>query len=341
MDTTTRGRSRLGLGLAAVARPAYITSGRDRDLGPARDVAALRERTWTLLDAAYDGGIRYLDVARSYGRAEEFLAGWLAARSAPDVVIGSKWGYRYVGDWRLEADVHEVKDHSQAAFAEQWELTRALLGDRLAIYHVHSLTPDSPALTDRDLHRSLAELLDQGVRVGFSTSGPDQPDVIRRGLDVTVDGRPLFTSIQATWNLLESSAGPALAEAADRGVTVIIKEALANGRLTSAAPDPATDVARELARQLSADGPIGGSAGSAGSAGSVGGPVGVDQVAIGAALAQPWAWRVLSGAVTTGQLAQNLAGEQLDLDPGTLSTLTASALPPGQYWSERASRSWS
>jgi aryl-alcohol dehydrogenase-like predicted oxidoreductase len=327
MDTTTRGRSRLGLGLAAVARPAYITSGRDRDLGPARDVATLGERTWALLDAAYDAGIRYLDVARSYGRAEEFLAGWLAARSAPDVVIGSKWGYRYVGDWRLEADVHEVKDHSQAAFAEQRELTQALLGDRLAIYHVHSLTPDSPALADRDLHRSLAELRDQGVRVGFSTSGPDQPDVIRRGLDVTVDGRSLFTSIQATWNLLEPSAGPALAEAADRGVTVIIKEALANGRLTSAATDPATDVTRELARQLSA--------------GSVGGSVGVDQVAIGAALAQPWAWRVLTGAVTTGQLAENLAGEQLDLDPDTLSTLTASALPPGQYWSERASRRWS
>ena len=283
-------------------------------------MAALRERTWTLLDAAYDGGIHYLDVARSYGRAEEFLAGWLAARSAPDVVIGSKWGYRYVGDWRLEADVHEVKDHSQAAFAEQRELTRALLGDRLAIYHVHSLTPDSPALADRDLHRSLAELRDQGVRVGFSASGPDQPDVIRRGLDVTVDGRALFTSIQATWNLLEPSAGPALAEAADRGVTVIIKEALANGRLTSAAPDPATDVTRELARQLS---------------------VGVDQVAIRAALAQPWAWRVLSGAVTTGQLVENLAGERLDLDPDTLSTLTASALPPGQYWSERASRKWS
>lgn len=86
----------------------------------------------------------------------------LAARSAPDAVIDSKWGYRYVGDWRLEADVHEVKDHSQTAFAEQWQLTRALLGDRLAIYHVHSLTPDSPALTDRDLHRSLAGRRDQG-----------------------------------------------------------------------------------------------------------------------------------------------------------------------------------
>jgi aryl-alcohol dehydrogenase-like predicted oxidoreductase len=284
-------------------------------------VAGLRERSWTLLDAGYDAGIRYLDVARSYGRAEEFLAGWLAARpEADDVVIGSKWGYRYVGDWRLDAEVHEVKDHSEPAFAEQWELSRALLGDRLAIYHVHSLTPDSPALTDEALHRSLGALRDQGVRVGFSTSGPAQSDVIRRGLDITVDGRPLFTSIESTWNLLEPSAGPALAEAAGAGVTVIVKEVVANGRLTSAAQDPAAGAVRELAQQLG---------------------VGVDQVAIAAALAQPWAWRVLSGAVTTGQLAENLAGEQLPLGAEAVSALiTRSAQAPAQFWAERASRRW-
>jgi len=319
MKPTTSGPSRLGLGLAAVARPAYITPGRDRDLGEIRDVARLRERSWTLLDAGSDAGIRYLDVARSYGRAEEFLAGWLAARPVTDVVIGSKWGYRYVGDWRMDAAVHEVKDHSEPAFAEQWKLTHALLGDRLAIYHVHSMTSDSPALTDQALHRSLAALRDQGVRIGFSTSGPAQSDAIRRGLDVTVGGRPLFTSIESTWNLLEPSAGPALSEAAGAGVAVIVKEVVANGRLTSGAHDPAAGPARELAAKLA---------------------VGVDQVAIAAALAQPWAWRVLSGAVTTEQLAENLAGEQLDLDADAVNTLTASALPPPQYWAERASRQW-
>jgi aryl-alcohol dehydrogenase-like predicted oxidoreductase len=69
--------------------------------------------------------------------------------------------------------------------------------------------------------------------------------------------------------------------------------------------------------------------------------VGVDQVAIAAALAQPWAWRVLSGAVTTGQLAENLAGEQLPLGADDVSTLTRSAKAPAQYWAERASRQWS
>ena len=57
--------------------------------------------------------------------------------------------------------------------------------------------------------------------------------MIRRALAVRVDGVNPFQSLQATWNLLEPSAGPALAEAHDAGWGVIVKEALANGRLAS------------------------------------------------------------------------------------------------------------
>ena len=66
--------SRLGLGLAAVGRPAYITLGRVHDLGGDRSVDAMYARTAAVLDAAWAAGVRYLDAARSYGRAEEFLA---------------------------------------------------------------------------------------------------------------------------------------------------------------------------------------------------------------------------------------------------------------------------
>src|SRR5204863_3281165 len=75
--------SRIGLGLAALGRPAYITSGRDADL-PDRSVDALHDRSFAVLDAAYAAGVRYFDAARSYGRAEEFLGEWLAARGYPD-----------------------------------------------------------------------------------------------------------------------------------------------------------------------------------------------------------------------------------------------------------------
>src|ERR1700740_442426 len=90
--------SRIGLGLAALGRPAYITSGREQDL-PDRSVTGLRTRTFSMLDAAYTAGVTYVDAARSYGRAEEFLAGWLAERGHADVIVGSKWGYRYTGGW--------------------------------------------------------------------------------------------------------------------------------------------------------------------------------------------------------------------------------------------------
>lgn len=92
--------SRIGLGLAAVGRPAYITLGRTTDLGEDRSVEAMRGRSHALLDEAQAAGVRYVDAARSYGRAEESLAnGWLDEKIAPGAItIGSKWGYTYTGD---------------------------------------------------------------------------------------------------------------------------------------------------------------------------------------------------------------------------------------------------
>src|ERR1700751_3072330 len=142
--------SRIGLGLAALGRPAYITAGRADDL-PDRSVAGLRAQTFAMRDAAYAAGIRYADAARSYGRAEEFLGGWLAERHHPDLIAGAKWGYRYTGGWRLDARQQEVKEHSLAMFTAQLAQSRALLGEHLALYQVHSVTADSGLFTDAPL----------------------------------------------------------------------------------------------------------------------------------------------------------------------------------------------
>src|SRR6202023_3109669 len=98
MQTTALGNtglvvSRLGLGLAALGRPGYINLGHAEDLARDYDVADMEARAHGVLDAAWGGGVRYFDAARSYGRAEAFLAEWLAARQiAPgDVTVGSKW----------------------------------------------------------------------------------------------------------------------------------------------------------------------------------------------------------------------------------------------------------
>src|SRR5215831_10303376 len=84
--------SRIGLGLAALGRPAYINLGRDRDFGADRTVADLERRCHDMLDAAYAAGIRYVDAARSYGMAEAFLGSWLKKQNLPQdaMTIGSK-----------------------------------------------------------------------------------------------------------------------------------------------------------------------------------------------------------------------------------------------------------
>src|SRR6202011_5227068 len=225
----------IGLGLAALGRPGYITLDREKDLGSDRSVEALERRSHKVLNAAYDAGIRYFDAARSYGYAERFLASWLKQRALPPktVTVGSKWGYTYVGDWQVDARVHEVKDHSLAALRRQIQESRALLGEYLGLYQIHSATLESGVLDNRDVLVKLARLRADGLVIGLSVSGPRQADVIRRALEVEVDGVNPFQSVQATWNVLEPSAGPALAEAHDAGWGVIIKEALANGRLAS------------------------------------------------------------------------------------------------------------
>jgi aryl-alcohol dehydrogenase-like predicted oxidoreductase len=317
LATATTPTCHIGLGLAAVGRPGYINLGRDQDLGENRSVETLRERTHELLDAAYAQGVRYFDAARSYGRSEEFLADWLKSRpDVDDVVIGSKWGYTYTADWTTDAEKHEVKDHTLATYERQRAETAALLGDRLDLYQIHSVTPDSPALTDKELHAKLAEAAAQGLSIGFSTSGPAQAEAIRAALAVTVDGEPLFRTVQSTYNVLETSVAPALAEAHDAGLTVIVKEGMANGRL---AAEHAPDAVRAIAEEKG---------------------LGADAVALALVLRQPWAGVVLSGAATTAQLASNLHAAVIDLDEDQLTRLAALAEDPHVYWERRGQLPW-
>jgi len=304
---TRAGIRRIGLGLAALGRPAYINVGR-AELPADRSVENMRAASWEVLDHAYDAGVRWIDVARSYGRAEEFLAGWLADKQPEDVTISSKWGYAYVGEWRLDAPVHEVKEHSLIRFTEQWAESTALLGPWLSLYQVHSLTVDSPLFDDLPLQDALAAL---PVRVGFSTSGPRQAETVRRALALERHGVRVFTAVQSTWNPLEPSVGPALTLAHESGAHVLVKEALANGRLAVSPPRPVAELAARFG-------------------------VGADAVALAAALAQPWADTVLLGPAGPDQLRSNLAA----LDVPGVTGLTELAVDPEFYWKDRAALAW-
>lgn len=266
-----------------------------------------------VLDAAFEGGVRYFDAARSYGKAEAFLASWLERRglSADEVTVGSKWGYTYTAGWRVDADPAEVKDLSAATLQRQVVESRALLGEHLRLYQIHSATLESGVLEDHAVLEELDRLREEGLLIGFTVTGAEQADTVRRALDVGI-----FETVQATWNLLDRSAGPALAEAHDAGLGVIVKEVLANGRLT---PRGGEFLLAQLAEERDTT---------------------PDALAFAAALAQPWADVVLSGATTVEQLTSNLSALGVEWDDELDRRLAPLAEEPGEYWSTRSALPW-
>src|SRR2546430_16170650 len=130
--------ARLGLGLAALGRPGYVTLNHATDLGGRYDPAIMELHAHEVLDAAFAAGIRYIDAARSYGRAEDFVASWLQKRGleAGRIVVASKWGYTYTAGWSTTATQHEVKDHSRAAFERQLAESLERLGRHLSLYQI-------------------------------------------------------------------------------------------------------------------------------------------------------------------------------------------------------------
>ncbi len=317
--------SPIGLGLAALGRPGYINLGHAQDLRHDYAVPAMRAHAYEVLDLAWRLGIRYFDAARSYGRAEDFLGGWLQAHAVPitDVVVGSKWGYIYTANWQVEAQKHEIKEHSLAVFQQQWGETQTNLGIYLKLYQIHSATMESGVLDNSTVMAALLNLKRQGVCIGLSLSGEQQADTLQSAAKFMVDGRRLFDAVQVTWNLLEPSCGPVLDEVHTAGMGVIVKEALANGRLTSRNTDPAfaekLDFLNIMAVKLDTT---------------------TDALALAAVLAQPWADVVLSGAATAEQLHSNVSALRVRLTDDVLCDLVALAEPAALYWATRARLTW-
>lgn len=315
----------MGLGLAALGRPGYINLGHAADLAGEYDVAAMEAQAHAVLDAAWSGGIRYFDAARSYGRAEAFLASWLHARGiAPEAVtIGSKWGYTYTAGWQVEAEKHEVKDHSLPVLRRQINESRALLGRHLNIYQIHSATLDSGVLDNHEVLAALAGFRDEGLVIGLSLSGPAQAQTLLRAIDIRIGGLPLFRSVQATWNLLAREVGDALRQAHEAGMGVIIKEALANGRLTTRNNDPSFAGRRRLLQEVADE--LG---------------ISIDALALAAVLARPWADVVLSGAAQPAHLESNLMALGVAWNDELDERLRNLAESPEQYWQTRGGLSW-
>ncbi len=317
--------SRMGLGLAALGRPGYINLGHSEDL-TSKDVSAMEAHTHEVLDAAWKAGIRYFDAARSYGRAEAFLASWRKSRNIPpnSVTIGSKWGYTYTANWQVEAEKHEVKDHTLPVLQRQLAETFDLLGDYLDLYQIHSATLESGVLENSEVLGELARLKkERGLKIGLSLSGPQQGETLAKALEVKIDDSRLFDCVQATWNILEPSVGQILQTAHNSGMGVIVKEALANGRLTARNEAPEFSEKRNTLEQIATRA-----------------NVGIDAIALVAALRQPWIDVVLSGAAQIAHLHANLAAFSVSLHHEEAQKFNQFAESPADYWETRSSLAW-
>lgn len=311
----------LGLGMAAIGRPHYINV-RTNTVAKS-DVSELKANGFKVMDAAYNLGVRYFDTAPGYGLAEDLLIDWLATKNDKSIKVATKWGYTYTANFDKNATVHEVKEHSVSKLKEQWHVSKKLL-PFLTTYQIHSATLETGVLENVEVLNQLAYLKNEyQIKIGISTTGNNQVEVIKKALGVSVSGQPLFDTYQSTYNILEQSILSMSTQLKEAGKTLIIKEALANGRIFKNKNYPEYFDLYNTLENLSNKY-----------------RVGVDAIALQFCTATIPESMVLSGASTISQLEENLKANAFVLSEEELILLKSFSVKPIDYWIERKQLKW-
>ncbi|WP_299111676.1 aldo/keto reductase [uncultured Winogradskyella sp.] len=315
-------RTRIGLGLAAIGRPDYINIRFNNTID--KSIDAFKNNAFRILDEAYSLDIRDFDVAPSYGLGEQFLLEWNNSRDYKDVSLSTKFGYTYVANWEVGyKGKHEIKEHSLSKLNEQWAISKAFMPN-LNIYQIHSATLDSGVLTNTDVLSRLSELKERyQLKIGITSSGPEQTKIIEEAQKIVFKDKALFDSYQVTYNIFEQSCHTILKQLLAEGKSVIIKEAMANGRVFRNKQFRAYLNNYDYLDNLSAKY-----------------NVGIDAVALRFVVDNLGPTIVLSGASNTNHLKQNLKAMSFELNDMELSQLKSFAISPKQYWQERSNLEW-
>ncbi|MCI4666748.1 MAG: aldo/keto reductase [Bacteroidia bacterium] len=313
--------SPIGFGTAAIGRPQYINirQGGSKPF----EMQQFRQQGMDMLNHAYRLGIRYFDTAPGYGMAEKLLTDWVKAKDDLQLELATKWGYTYVADFRPDAKVHEVKEHSLAKLNEQWDSSRLLL-PKLTTYQIHSATFDTGVLGNQAILERLGELKAlHGLHMGLSTTGNNQLEVLKMASKIEVEGKLLFDVFQVTYNLFDQSLAGISDELKSSGARLVIKEALANGRIFPNSNYPDYEFAYKKLQQLAAKY-----------------ETGIDAVALRFCLDSIQPFIVLSGASTAEQLQQNMDALRFKLNEEELEELKDLKVLPDLYWAERKKLTW-
>lgn len=314
--------TKIALGLAALGRPDYINIRDNKTLN--KSIHGFKKNTFRVLDEAYKKGIRHFDVAASYGYGEQFLLDWIAERKHQDLDISTKWGYTYVANWEIGySGKHEIKEHSLTKLNEQWSFSKQFL-PLLNLYQIHSATLESGVLTNQDVLNRLYELKQKHkINIGLSTSGANQESIIKTATAVKINGENLFDTYQVTYNILEQSAFNCLKQLLQNGKKVIIKEALANGRMFPNYQSENYIAERVLLTQLATEY-----------------NVGIDAIALRFIIDNLGPDLVLSGVSSVMQLNSNMDCLKIELPLNAIDKLKELATNPEDYWTERSNLPW-
>jgi aryl-alcohol dehydrogenase-like predicted oxidoreductase len=313
--------SPIALGTAAIGRPQYINIRQENT--PEFSLDAFRQKGLSVLNAAYDHGVRYFDTAPGYGMAEQLVLDWVLEKQDPSIEVATKWGYTYTANFDPKATQHEVKEHSLAKLNEQWEQSQQLL-PWLTTYQIHSATFETGVLENQAILQRLAELKStHHLLIGLTTSGSNQGEVLKKSMDIEVDGTPLFDVFQVTYNVFDQSLADLAHQFFAEKKRLIIKEALANGRIFPNNSYPHYQKAYQLLNEL-----------------ALKYEVGVDAIALRFCIDSIPVFKVLSGASNNHHLLDNLKANEVKLEENDLAALKGFAISTEAYWKERKQLGW-
>ena len=313
---------KLGLGTAAIGRPQYINI-QEQGTTEAFDLATFKEKGQVVLEAAYQQGIRYFDTAPGYGLAEQLLLAWLQEKQDATIEVATKWGYTYVANFDPTATIHEIKNHSLAKLNEQWKVSQQLL-PFLTSYQIHSATLATGVLDNQAILERLADLKStHQLKIGLTTSGANQNEVLQKAITIKINGEPLFDLFQVTYNVFDQSLAAIFDQLEGPDKRVVIKEALANGRVFPNKKYPHYEAAYQTLQNLAHKY-----------------AVGIDAIALRFCIDSLSPYKVLSGAAQTQHLTQNLKVNQFKLTNPEILALKQLQVPPSKYWSERKQLAW-
>ena len=209
MHTVTLGSSDIRVSSIGLATGVMRS---DRDVWEAGDENELIAAVHTALEL----GVTLFDTAPAYGLSEERLGAALSGRRG-DLVLSTKVGETF-------ANGRSTYDFSAAGIRQSVQRSlHRLRTDTIDLVLIHSDGNDMRILAQTDAVPTLTALRDEGVIRAIGLSGK------------TVEGARAALSwsdvLMVEYNDRDRTHAGVIAEAAERGVGIVVKKGLASGRL--------------------------------------------------------------------------------------------------------------